>query len=237
MANEFSQQDFDKLLANFMSSQPDMVYLLNMSGLYVPKDTPMKDVQIKFLKAIKDSTRFRQSVADYMTKSISENKLSFAGADNVYLNDIGDSLGIKTIDTNYASGTAAKASSGTSSNTTTSDSSSSSGGGGWFSSVFSSQNVSNILNTGLTALSTSLTSKANQTSEQNALAAKQLDIQNLQAQQQLAATQAAANAAKSKGMPGWGWALIGIGALATITIITVVIVKKGRARRAAKAAS
>lgn len=235
MAKEFSQNDFEKLLANFMSSQPDMVYLLNMSGLYVPKDTPIKDVQLKFLKAIKDSTRFRQSVADYMAKSMSENKLSFAGADDSYLNDIGNTLGITTINPNYASGTFS--SSGTTPATNQSTPSNSSGGGtGFWSTVFSGQNVSNILNTGLTALSTSLTSKANQSSEQNALAAKQLDIQNLQAQQQLAATQAAANAAKSKGMPGWGWALIGVGALAMITIITVVIVKKGRARRAAKAA-
>lgn len=227
MAKEFSQKDFEKILAEFMRSQPDMVYLLNNSGIYVPKDTPIKDVQISFLRAIKDSTRFRQSVADYMANSISKNKLSFAGADDAYLNfDIASATGSTTINPNYA--TTGTTSTGTST-------SSSSSGGGWLSSVFSGQNVSNILNTGLGALSTSLTSKANKESEQRALESQRLQIEALQAQQQLAATQGAAAAQTKKGMPGWGWALIGIGVLATITIITVVIVKKGRARRAANA--
>lgn len=234
MAKEFSQQDFEKLLAEFMRSQPDMVYLLNTSGLYVPKDTPIKDVQIKFLKAIKDSTQFRQSVADYMARSISENRLSFAGADESYLNDIGDILGVNKINPDYASGTASTA--GTSSLTTSSGSTSSSGGTGFWGTVFSGQNISNILNTGLTAVSTSMTAKANKDTEQRALESQRLQIEALQAQQQLAATQGAAAAQKSKGMPGWGWALIGVGALAMITIVTVVIVKKGRARRAAKSA-
>lgn len=229
MAKDFSQQDFEKLLAEFMRSQPDMVYLLNNSGVYVPKDTPMKDVQISFLRAIKDSTRFRESVADYMARSIAQNKLSFAGAADAYLNfDIASATGSTTINPNYTTG-------GTSTGTPSSSSSSSSSGGGFWSTLFSGQNVSNLLNTGLTAVSTSLTSKANKESEQRALESQRLQIEALQAQQQLAATQGAAAAQQKKGMPGWGWALIGVGVLATITIITVVIVKKGRARRSANA--
>lgn len=232
MPKDFSQQDFEKLLANFMRSQPDMVYLLNTSGVYIPKDTPMKDVQISFLKTIKDSTRFRQSVADYMARSISERKLSFAGADDAYLNDIGDLLGVNKIDPGYSTSTASQATGTASSGSTSSTKS----GTSWFGQVFSGENVGNILNTGLTALSTSLTSKANKDTEQRALESQRLQIEALQAQQQLAATQGAAAAQQKTGMPGWGWALIGVGALAMITIVTVVIVKKGRARRAAKAA-
>lgn len=231
----FTQQDFEKVLANFMKSQPDMVYLLNTAGVYTPTNTPINDVQISFLRAIKNSSRFRQSVADYMGKAINQGTLNFAGADDAYLNDIGSAIGVTTINPNYASQNLGKTdTSGSAPASSGSSNSSSSGsGGGFFSTVFSGQNVSNLLNTGLTALSTSLTAKANQGTEERALQSQQLSIQQLQAQQQLAEAQAAAASAQKKGMPGWGWVLIGVGALAMVTIITVVIVKKGRARRAA----
>lgn len=238
-----SQKDFDNILARFMTRQPDMILLLNTNGYYMPKDSALDKVQYQFLKAIKDSGNFRVSLADYMTKAVGTGSLNFAGADDVYLNDIGSLLGISTINPNYTAGTVATTTTTTGSTppitpTTTTGSvpgggTSSGGGTSWFGEVFNSGTVNNLLNTGLSALSTSLTSKANQKSEQNAIAAKQLDIQAIQEQQRLAELQAQAKQSETKGMPGWGWALIGLGAVTAVTIITVVIIKFGR-KRAAK---
>lgn len=220
----FSQAGFDQVLARFMKNQTDMVYLLNTNGYVTPSNISLKDVQLKFLSIIKDNPRFRQSVAAYMTEKVMNGNLDFVN-NNEYLNDSGPDIATATGSTTVKPQTVQTGSG------TTSGSSS----GSWLGNVFNSSTVNNLLNTGLSALSTSLTAKANQTTNQQALESQQLQIQQLQAQQQLAATQAAANAAQKKGIPGWGWTLILLGVIGIAGTIAIIVVKKRRARRAAKA--
>lgn len=210
---QLSEDQIRRLVAELMNRKPDMVYLLNQSGIAVSKDTPLPDVQRKYLTAIKDNARFRQNTASYMADMVKGQKMSFAD-NNEYLNDIGSALGINQINPNAAASTynqvAAPASSSTSST-----GSSGGGFGSWLGSIFTPQVIGSAINTGLNAYSNNLNAKAQQATAQDTIAAEQLKLQQLQAEQALAAQQAAVN----HGMPTWAWLAIGLSAMGIVAMV------------------
>lgn len=233
MANE---NNMNHLIALYLKNRKkEVIKLLSVNGISLPPLASDKAVAIAFLKANKDNETFRNQASQLLSmyvQSMPDNTIktyvtgkkyhNTIGVDEEYIDPTQPWLGTIPINTG---------SSGATTNTASSNSGSSSSGGGFWSSlknVFTPDVLATGIKTGLNALNTSITSKANQTSEQNALEAQQKQLELLQAQIQLKQTPSA-----SSPFPTWLKVTLGIaGAGVMVTVIVVLIRKKGKAKAA-----
>jgi len=95
------------LLSSFITDSRDQaIALLQKSGVAISNSAPAKQIQLAYLKAIKDSASFRDQVATALTGSVARlkqtlpGKSNFIGNSNIqYYNDVTDVFG-GTIDPN-----------------------------------------------------------------------------------------------------------------------------------------
>jgi hypothetical protein len=221
MPNNISQKKLDELLGYVVNETPgDVRDLLRQNGYTGVDDLKGNDLSIAFLKAIKDNGVFRNEVADYLTGMV-QHETSNGRMNFVSSKSAGSNFNAVTGGMSDFSAYGGSSDASTSSTTTPAPST----GGSFWSNLGSSQNINTVLSSGLNVLSTSLVNKSNKASEERALQAKALDLQ-------IAQTNAAAKtqaASSGKGMPGWGWALIGLAVVGGIVAIVLVKRKKSKA--------
>jgi hypothetical protein len=231
------------IMGSFLKdSKAQAIALLQKNGVAINSLATGKQVRMAWAKAIKDSQTFRDDAAAALTHYVTVVKAKVSpGASNFvngttydfinqggYYNDINDISFINPFSSSVAvdqsvvnagaAATAAAPAASTPAPATPADSSSSSGSF-WDSlgSIFTPKVIQAGITTGLNAYSTSLTAKANKSSEQNAL---------LLAQTQLAQAQVKAAAPTTGLSTGWKIAIGVTGALVLITVVAVFVHKK-----------
>jgi hypothetical protein len=204
----------DELVAYVITNRVDDVrQLLTRNGFADAPALATEDVQVAFLKAIKDSASFRDDVSEYLSalvQDMSSENASFVQQPNLNLFGADD---ISTMNTTAGAGST------TPTTTTTQKSSFWSTLGG----VASKENLSKLFNTGLDTLSTKLKNDANKASEERALELERLRLQQLQTQKEITGS---GGAPTKKGMPGWAIGLIVVGGLGLVGTVLYFALRK-----------
>lgn len=187
-----------------------------------------QQVQIAFLKAIKDSQSFRDDLSSYMANTVqksfvSQPQLGYVSEPvNGFVNE--PMLNAVTTLSDISSGIEDRpAVSSTPSITTSSATSTTTKTSFWdtLGSLASKDNLQSLFNTGLTATSAALQNKANKDSEERALELERIKLEQIQAQKDLEAQKA-----NSGGMPTWGWVLIILGGVGLLVFVLFKIFGK-----------
>jgi hypothetical protein len=223
------------LLAHYLKARKsDAVKLLNLNGVNIDNLASLKTVTTAFLKAIYASDSFRRQASQAMSDyALTLKKKSFSGRKyhnatdeyGNYYDDGSDPLSGLGYYNSETTSTAPSTTTSGSSSGTSSSSSSSSGGSFWdtLGGIFSKDVIQTGIKTGLGALSTSISSNANNTSQQNALAIEQAKLAQIQA----AAGLKNSSGGGANGGLSTGWKIaIGVGVLAIITTMIILVVRK-----------
>lgn len=219
------------LVARYLQfRKSDAIKLLQLNGINIENGASLKKVTAAFLQAIYSSDSFRGQASRALSEYALSGSKSFSGRQYRNATD-DDPFGFNSmIDTDYSGETSSPSSnSTTATNSTTSgttSSSSSSGGSFWdtLGGIFSKDVIQTGIKTGLGALSTNISSNANNTSQQNALAIEQAKLAQIQAAAALKATPDGSGGATGLST-GWKIA-IGVVGLAIITTLIIVIARK-----------
>lgn len=229
------QKRMDELTAYVMQKRLDEVrQLLSKNGVENAYELSNKDAQLAFLKAIKDSATFRTSLADYLTEFLKEStknfvdqpgSLDFVSQDLVFMNAAGPTFSTQAeVDTwNYNNGYDG-VESGSAKLTGSSTSGSSGSFWGTLGSLASPQNLNKLFNVGVDTLSANMQANANKASEERALEAERLRLQQLMIQNEIAGKGAGATA--KKGLPTAAWIGIGVGGVVLIATIVYFATRK-----------
>jgi len=171
-----------------VEDKPALIALLKRSGSLVEQSSSQTELLDAAFKAIKNSPRFRQDLNQYLN-SVATVEASANG----YSNAVGDQWGISTA---FNVGTSSATPTATAEATTTAKSGTKVGN--LLRSIFTKENISSAVNAGIGILGTKLQSKANATSEQNAI---DYQVAAAQAAQAQSAAAAVAPAKKSWVLP------------------------------------
>lgn len=217
--NEIPKKQLDLFIADMLDNHiEDVRQLLNNNG--VPANGLSKaDLQIAFLKAVKDSESFRGEASRYMA-SLAQAKSNFTGVQNKTMLGFGDpdDWNVSGGDgvTAYQAAATGVAAPATSTGSTSSFWSTLGG-------VANQQNLNNLFGTGLDVLSTKLKSDANKGSEERALELERLRLQQIYATGDVQARNAAL---PNKGLSTGAIIGISLGGVAVIGLIVYLAVKK-----------
>jgi hypothetical protein len=176
------QNQMDQLIASALHDHLSEVrQLLSSNGVSGADKMSDRQVRIAFLKAIKDSTSFRDSASRFLSSLVQTN---FAGSKSLNFQDdfnIDDPADPVPGDSNPIVVTPPKTTTTSTSTPTASGSTSAS----FWQTLGNQQNLNKLIGTGLDTMSTVLKNKANQQSEQNALELERLRLEQVYAQQQV----------------------------------------------------
>jgi len=200
----------DRLLSTVLKNHTEEVRaLLINNGITGADGMGKADLQIAFLKAVKDSASFRADASRFLTSLVQAQSANFSGS---YLN-----LGIwegeddipadnNPIPTKAATDTKAKSSFWDS-----------------LAGVASTDNLNKLFGTGLDTLSNSLKAKANRQSEERALELERLRLEQLNVQKDI---QSGGGILPGSGMSLGAKIAIGVGVAGVVGIIIYLAVKK-----------
>jgi len=166
-----------------VEDKPALVALLKRSGSLVEQSSTQTELLDAAFKAIKNSPRFRQDLSQYLS-SVGTVEASADGYSN-FGEDLLAKIGASPTTPNTTAAATTTAKSGTKV-------------GNLLKSIFTKENISSAVNAGIGILGTKLQSKANATSEQNAI---DYQVAAAQAAQAQAAAAAVAPAKKSWVLP------------------------------------
>lgn len=225
---QLSKKRMDELIAHLVTKRiDDMRDILEKNGVPT-KSFNDKEVQIAFLKAIKDSNAsFRNQVSNLMASLVQGKNfvqqplVGFAKQplmqDFVEQPQLAFTEPVDDLNP-YSTTQVTKDSVGSST--------AKSSGSFWsnLGSLASKDNLQSLFNTGLNVASTSLQNKANKESEERALELERLRLQQIQAQADLSKKGGAG--VGTGGLSTGAWVAIGLSAALVVTVIVVAVVKK-----------
>jgi hypothetical protein len=174
-----------------LEDRDSLISLLQKNGSFVASDSTQEELLSAAFKAIKNSPRFRNDLQAYLTSAV-ENEADYG---------------------NFSDDSAYSNETGTPKKQTRV--------GSLLSSVFTSENISKIVGTGIGVLGTKLQSNANKSSEQRAI-----DYQVAVAQAEAAKIAAAAAVPPAKEKPKWVLPVAIVGGLLVIGTIVYFVARK-----------
>lgn len=235
MANQtIPKRELDELVAYVITHRADQLReLLTRNGFVSAQNLSKEDVQRAFLKAVKDSPSFRMDASQFFSTVVQNDagaSVGFASQPGSLnwtethspfgsskFNATGSGFAPKIITAGGMDAAAAAAAS-----TPTPAPVAKSSFWSTLGSVANKDTLTALLNTGLGAVSTSLTAKANKGSEERALELERLRLQQIQAQKDLKATPGS----PVSGMPKWAKVSLVIGGVALVGTVIYLVARK-----------
>lgn len=225
LENQMSNVDNVRMLmAEFLHNNKDAVIrLMEVHGIKKPLIETPGAIRVGFLKAIKDSSDFREDASRLLASSVSNSgQKNFIQQPGGYYN--------ATEDQPWLGGQNPTVSATTSTTNTSSTTQKSGGFWGSLGQIFTPDVIKKGINTGLDALNAKMQADANKVGEQNAIAFEAEKTRQLQAELDLERQKQM----KQPGMPAWAWIAISLVVVGGV-VTTVVLMRRKAARRKAAA--